>query len=100
MDKIAVKRLQYNHDGRTIYEWEQTLEDVHVYITPPPGITAKMLACQIGPSSMTLGLKGNPPFLSEKFEAGVNSNESLWCGALHSGLAAQLARHRQACACA
>jgi hypothetical protein len=23
--------------GRTIYEWEQTLEDVSLYVTPPPG---------------------------------------------------------------
>jgi len=79
MDKLEVKRLAYTHQGRTIYEWEQTLQELHVYITPPPGVTAKMIDCKIGPSSMTLGLKGNPPFLNEKFEAGVNSDESLWC---------------------
>jgi hypothetical protein len=78
MDKIEVKRLAYTHQGRTIYEWEQSLQELHVYIKPPPGVTAKMIECKIGATSMTLGLKGNPPFLSEKFEAKVNSNESLW----------------------
>ncbi len=27
---------------------------------------------------MRLGLKGNPPFLDEAFEGGINSDESLW----------------------
>jgi len=77
MDKIEVKRLAYTHQGRTIYEWEQTLEELHVYIRPPPGVTAKMVSCTIRPGEMTLGIKGNPPFLSERFESGVNSDESM-----------------------
>eukprot|EP00326_Haptolina_ericina_P028778 CAMPEP_0181169302 /NCGR_PEP_ID=MMETSP1096-20121128/742_1 /TAXON_ID=156174 ORGANISM="Chrysochromulina ericina, Strain CCMP281" /NCGR_SAMPLE_ID=MMETSP1096 /ASSEMBLY_ACC=CAM_ASM_000453 /LENGTH=142 /DNA_ID=CAMNT_0023256751 /DNA_START=78 /DNA_END=505 /DNA_ORIENTATION=- len=63
MDKIEYKRLKYEYQGRTIYEWEQSLEDVHMYIAPPPGVTAKMLDCKITASRLTLGLKGNPPFI-------------------------------------
>ena len=77
MDKIETKRLKYQHQGRTIYEWEQTLEELHVYVRPPPGVTAKMVSCTIRPGEMTLGIKGNPPFLSERFESGVNSDESM-----------------------
>ena len=29
MDKIEYKRLEYKHEGRTIYEWHQSLEEVH-----------------------------------------------------------------------
>ena len=43
MDKIEYKRLEYKHEGRTIYEWHQSLEEVHVFIAPPPGVTAKMI---------------------------------------------------------
>ena len=78
MDKIAVKRLTYVHDGKLVYEWEQALEELHVYIQPPPNVTAKMLECKIGSTEMTLGLKNNAPFLSEKFNAYINSSESMW----------------------
>jgi hypothetical protein len=67
MDKIEYKRLKYEYQGRTIYEWEQSLEDVHMYIQPPPGVTAKMLDCKITASHLTLGLKGNPPFISVSY---------------------------------
>jgi len=34
-----------------------------MYISPPPGVTAKMLDCKITASRLTLGIKGNPPFI-------------------------------------
>ena len=37
-----------------------------------------MLSCRMEAKSMRLGLKGNPPFLDEAFEGGINSDESLW----------------------
>ena len=43
MEKIEYKRLPYMYQGRKIYEWEQSLEEVHCYIEPPPGVTAKMI---------------------------------------------------------
>mmetsp|Transcript_66489 Transcript_66489/g.182355 ORF Transcript_66489/g.182355 Transcript_66489/m.182355 type:complete len:114 (-) Transcript_66489:441-782(-) len=78
MDKIEYKRLKYEYQGRTIYEWEQTLEDVHMYVQPPPGVTAKMMDCKIGASHLKLGIKGNPPFIDEDWEQTVNASESTW----------------------
>lgn len=49
--------------GQLIYEWDQTLEEVNVYISPPPGVKANDIDCQITTSSVRVGLKGNPPFL-------------------------------------
>mmetsp|Transcript_7152 Transcript_7152/g.15778 ORF Transcript_7152/g.15778 Transcript_7152/m.15778 type:complete len:158 (+) Transcript_7152:169-642(+) len=77
-EKIEKRRLTYQHQGRTIYEWEQSLEDITIYIVPPPGVTAKMIDCKITAKTMTLGLKGNPPFLNETFEQPVNSGDSYW----------------------
>lgn len=63
MDKIETKRLTYEHQGRKIYEWEQSLEEVQVFIEVPPGVTAKMLAVKMTAKQLTIGLKGNPPFI-------------------------------------
>ena len=63
MEKIEYKRLPYMYQGRKIYEWEQSLEEVHCYIEPPPGVTAKMIDCKITSNRLTLGIKGNPPFI-------------------------------------
>ena len=78
MEKIEYKRLPYMYQGRKIYEWEQSLEEVHCYIEPPPGVTAKMIDCKIEAAHITLGLKGNPAFMNEDFEQKVNASESYW----------------------
>lgn len=39
-------RLQYSYEGRVIYEWEQSLEEVNIFINPPPNVAAQHL--QIG----------------------------------------------------
>ena len=38
-------RLKFVHDGRTIYEWEQTMDEVHMYLQPPPGVRAAQIEC-------------------------------------------------------
>ena len=75
--QIEYKRLKYEYQGRTIYEWEQSLEDVHMYIQPPPGVTAKMIDCKILPSRLTLGIKGNPPFINVRGPSFVCSPSSV-----------------------
>jgi len=80
-------RLKFEHGGQTVYEWEQTLEDVSLYITPPPLVKASMLYCTITPSHLTLGLKGAPhPFIDETTAGSVKATESFWTledGELH-----------------
>ena len=62
--QIEVKRLVYEHAGRKIYEWDQSLQDINMYVETPPGVRAKHLDVKITPSQLTIGLKGNPPFIS------------------------------------
>ncbi len=60
---------KYVHGGRTIYEWTQTLDEVVVTFNPPEGVTAKALAITIAPTKLTVGMKGNPPFLAVRLSA-------------------------------
>mmetsp|Transcript_25745 Transcript_25745/g.66597 ORF Transcript_25745/g.66597 Transcript_25745/m.66597 type:complete len:157 (-) Transcript_25745:277-747(-) len=90
MDKIEVKRIPFVHNGQVIYEWEQTLEEIHCYIKPPEGITARHLDITIASRHLRVGIKGNPPFIDDDFCELVNSEDSLWTledGVLHLSLA-------------
>eukprot|EP00937_MAST-01D_sp_MAST-1D-sp2_P003617 g3617.t1 len=74
-------RQAFVHEGRTVYEWEQSMEEVLVYIAPPPGVTAKQLDCKITARHLTVGIKGNPPFLDVSWHdlgGSVVVDESMW----------------------
>jgi len=60
-------RQKFEHNGETIYEWEQNLNEVLIFIRPPEGVKARMIDCKITPEKLTLGIKGNPPFINEEF---------------------------------
>jgi hypothetical protein len=71
-------RRAFTHEGRVIYEWEQGLDEVLVYITPPPGARASMLVVSITPSRVAVGVKGVPPYLEEELASTCVAKESLW----------------------
>lgn len=71
-------RHRFVHSGRTIYEWEQTLEEVTIDIPLPPGAAKKDLAVKVTNDHLTVGLKGLPPYLDADFPAKVKSDESYW----------------------
>lgn len=64
---MSKERKKFHFQGRLIYEWEQGLEDLSMYVTPPQGVTAKMIECKIGNTKLTLGLKGTKPFIDVIF---------------------------------
>ena len=65
-------------DGRPIYEWDQTVDEVNVYITPPEGVTGKSLAVSIASDRVSVGIKGNPPYLDCALTDRVVPSESTW----------------------
>ncbi|CAN0531560.1 unnamed protein product, partial [Ectocarpus sp. 12 AP-2014] len=71
-------RIKFEHEGRTVYEWEQSLEEVNLYIETPPGVKADRIECKITPRHICLGLKGNPPFIDEDTGGPVVVEESYW----------------------
>lgn len=61
-----------------MYEWSQTLEDINLFLKPPPGVRAKDLEVTISTDRFSIGLKGNAPFLDEELASTINEDESLW----------------------
>lgn len=54
------------------------MEDVRIFIKTPPGVRASHLAVSITSTHLTVGLKGNPPFLDQDLGGQVISDESTW----------------------
>ena len=78
-DCCCRRRRRRDAPGRTIYEWEQTIEEVSVYIRTPPGARAADLDVRIGASSLSVGIKGNPnPYLQHDTFAPVVTGDSTW----------------------
>eukprot|EP00948_MAST-09A_sp_MAST-9A-sp1_P002469 g2469.t1 len=68
-------------DGKPveIYRWGQDLTNVNIQIPCPPNTRAQHLEVKITSSSLLVKLRGsNQAYLSEKFPAKINSEESVW----------------------
>lgn len=57
-------RHSFVHQGRTIYQWDQTLGEVNIYVELPPGLKARDLAIEIGSRHLKIGIKGNDPYIN------------------------------------
>ena len=87
-------RHTFKQGDQVVYEWEQTLEEVILYFKPPqwalpkyqkelkkqlrPGQQLPQLYVNIGSNSIEVGVKPNPPFLSEELGGQVVKSESYW----------------------
>lgn len=75
----ANKRFVFLFNNNPIYEWEQTLEEVILYIAAPPGVATADLRCEITPSQLRVGLKtAKQWFINEDTFAKVDVEESTW----------------------
>ncbi|KYQ88860.1 hypothetical protein DLAC_10664 [Tieghemostelium lacteum] len=77
-EKFKHNRRKFEYQGRTVYEWEQSIDEVNIFISPPEGITAKMIACDLSTNKLILGIKGNPPFINEEFYSNIKVADSFW----------------------
>ena len=79
LETTARGRQKFEYNGHVVYEWDQTLEEVRVYVRPPPQIKAKQISCTITSTHLALGLKGaDKPFIDEDFFSKVKLDESSW----------------------
>lgn len=85
-------RQQFKHGDQVIYEWEQNLDEVLIYLKPPawalpknqkalrdrlpPGEKLPELYVNIERDHIEIGVKPNPPFLSEELGGPVVKGES------------------------
>jgi hypothetical protein len=76
--KGAEGRFKFEHEGNTIYEWEQSLDEVNIYIAPPPGVQSGMIEVDVTHTHVRVGLKGCPSFIDEDtggpVKVGFNDN--------------------------
>uniref|UniRef100_A0AAV1UN15 CS domain-containing protein n=1 Tax=Peronospora matthiolae TaxID=2874970 RepID=A0AAV1UN15_9STRA len=78
MATVSQRRV-YKFGDRVIYEWEQSLEEVNVFITPPEGVTAPQIQCEISVNHVTLGLRGvSDKFINHDLASSVVVAESYW----------------------
>lgn len=72
-------RYVFEVDGRKIYEWEQSLEEVNIYLDAPPGRRAADIVCDIGHDRLRIGLRGSDRhFIDERTFGGVVTADSSW----------------------
>ena len=93
--------LNQSLEGQKIYEWDQGIDEVNIYIQPPPGteiltlsgVRARDLQVVFESHNLLVGIEGNPPFLhvlalslQEPLFSGIVKSESFWTledGELH-----------------
>jgi len=83
-------RYRFEYNGRTIYEFEQNLDEMTIYILPPPYVTkGNQINCIISANHFKLGLVGHSTtsdgndkqtqwFLNEATYGTVDVDESTW----------------------
>lgn len=72
-------RYKFEYEGRTIYEWEQSLEEVNIYIVPPPGLPRNMVTIDISHKHLKVGIKNlEQAYLDEDTWGPVKPEESMW----------------------
>eukprot|EP00271_Cylindrocystis_brebissonii_P023267 TRINITY_DN9567_c0_g3_i1.p1 TRINITY_DN9567_c0_g3~~TRINITY_DN9567_c0_g3_i1.p1 ORF type:complete len:158 (+),score=30.01 TRINITY_DN9567_c0_g3_i1:354-827(+) len=86
-DKLApTKRFRVVHNDKTLYEWDQTIEEVNMFIPLPVGLPSRQLSVEIKRKHLRLGAKGNQPYLDHDLGGGVKADASFWTvedGVLH-----------------
>lgn len=72
------ERKQHYHNGKVIYEWDQTSREVCVYIKPPPGLKRSDFEIKVDSSTIKVGRKGKLPFLKDQLYGVVDKTSSSW----------------------
>lgn len=72
-------RISFLYNGTPIYEWEQHLGEVVIYVPAPASVPTSKIECTIKPNRLILGLIGaKDPFLNEQPYEAVEVSESTW----------------------
>mmetsp|Transcript_151749 Transcript_151749/g.268696 ORF Transcript_151749/g.268696 Transcript_151749/m.268696 type:complete len:252 (-) Transcript_151749:84-839(-) len=71
-------RSQHVHNGRVVYEWDQTPKSATLYLKPPEGVRKNDLDIGIAAKHIRVGRKNKPSFLMEETFDLVNEEMSYW----------------------
>merc|ERR1712153_67479 len=87
VDDVKKMRKQYKHGNQVVYEWEQNLTEIHIWVSPPPGIKANMFDIKMTSEHVVMGIKGVPDkYFNHDFSYKIVEDESFWTmedGELH-----------------
>ncbi|XP_020246950.1 nudC domain-containing protein 2 isoform X2 [Asparagus officinalis] len=78
-EKLAPeKRHNFVHNGQKVFEWDQTLDEVNIYIDLPPKVPKNLFHAKIQSKHLEVAIKGNPPYLNHDLPAAVKTDSSFW----------------------
>lgn len=83
------ERFRIMQKDQLIYEWDQTIEEINIFIPLPPKLPSKSVTVTMKRKHITLGLKGNPPYLDGELGGTIKVDSSFWTiedGVLHISL--------------
>jgi hypothetical protein len=60
------------------YSWTQTLSELYISVPVPQGTKARMVNAEIKKTSITIGLKGQPPIIKGELYKPVKTDDSMW----------------------
>ena len=95
-EKFTAQRHVVTHDGRAVYEWDQTLEEVNAYVPAPPGVRACHVECAFSSVSLRLGLAGNPPYMQVSLRHAAGDHTQRAHAPARRALCRTLSRRRSA----
>ena len=72
-NKTKEGRIAFEYEGRTIYEWEQSLEEINIYIAPPQGLPKDLIDIRITYNHLVVGVKDANPFIGMYIRTYVRS---------------------------
>ncbi|KAL4576158.1 hypothetical protein LXL04_012247 [Taraxacum kok-saghyz] len=61
-----------------VFEWDQTLDEVNMYITLPKEVPTKLFYCKVQSKHVEVGIEGNPPYLNHDLSSPVKTDSSFW----------------------
>lgn len=68
-EKLAPsERHRVTLQDRPIYEWNQTLTNVDIFVPMPPGVKAKQLFVDITKNNIKFGITPNPPYMDVRLQ--------------------------------
>ncbi|MCD9558568.1 hypothetical protein HAX54_015973 [Datura stramonium] len=73
-----LKPNQFNGLDMENYTWGQTLQDVTINVSVPPGTKSRFLAVDIKNNSIKVGLKDHPPIVEGELLEPVKGDECFW----------------------
>ncbi|KAF8822202.1 nuclear movement protein domain containing protein [Cardiosporidium cionae] len=85
-DDAALRKLHQNAldrqpvivDGVKLYDWKQTIDEVHLFLNPPFGCTVREMDIKIEASKLSVGTKrGTALFKGDLFSI-IDTNDSFW----------------------